>query len=127
MNTWSTLIGPTFFTVSTLSGMCGCATSGSRVFRSISTISSYSASASALSSVKSPSRPWAFRNARVTSSLGNTLVVAPSSAPMFAIVARSGTVRVFTPSPMYSITLPTPPLTLSRRSTSRMMSFAATP
>ena len=42
---------------------------------------------------------------------------------MFAMVARSGTVSVFTPSPMYSMTLPVPPLTLSRRSTSRMMEY----
>ena len=53
-------------------------------------------------------------------------VVAPSSAPMFVIVARCGTLSVFTPSPPYSMILPTPPLTLSTRSTSRMTSFADT-
>ena len=42
------------------------------------------------------------------------------------MVARSGTDRVATPGPPYSITLPTPPLTLSRRSSSRMTSLADT-
>ena len=75
---------------------------------------------------QSPSRPWAWKNCLVTRSLGNTLVVAPSSAPMLQMVARSGTDRVATPGPPYSITLPTPPLTLSRRSSSRMTSLADT-
>ena len=66
------------------------------------------------------------KNARVTSSLGNTVVVAPSSAPMFAIVARSGTERLARPGPVYSIIFATPPLTLSLLSTSRMTSFAVT-
>ena len=38
-------------------------------------------------------------------------VVAPSSVPMLVMVARSGTDRVLTPAPPYSMTLPTPPLT----------------
>ena len=54
-------------------------------------------------------------------------VVAPSSAPILVIVARSGTVNVFTPSPLYSIILPTPPLTLSRRKTSKIISLDETP
>ena len=49
-----------------------------------------------------------------TSSLGKIDVVAPSSAPMLVMVARSGTVRVLTPSPEYSKILPTPPLTVRR-------------
>ena len=53
-------------------------------------------------------------------------VVAPSSAPMLVMVARSGTVRVFTPSPAYSITRPTPPFTDSTRSTSKITSLAET-
>ena len=40
-------------------------------------------------------------------------VVAPSSAPMLVMVARSGTVSVATPSPPYSMILPTPPFTVS--------------
>ena len=51
---------------------------------------------------------------------GNTDVVAPSSAPMLAMVARSGMDSVSTPGPVYSITLPTPPLTVRRRSSSRI-------
>ena len=46
---------------------------------------------------------------------------------MFVMVARSGTDSVFTPSPVYSMTLPTPPLTVSRESTFKMTSFALTP
>ena len=38
-------------------------------------------------------------------------VVAPSSAPILVIVARSGTVSEDTPSPAYSTIFPTPPLT----------------
>jgi len=106
--------------------MCGCAISGSSASRSNSISSSYSASASAASAVKSPSRPWLRSHSAVTSSDGKMLVVAPSSAPMFVIVARSGTLKVATPGPVYSMTLPTPPLTLMRRSTSRITSFAAT-
>ena len=48
-------------------------------------------------------------NSRVTSSEGNTEVEAPSSAPMLVMVARSGTDRDLTPSPVYSMILPTPP------------------
>ena len=73
--------------------------------------SSYTASGSALRATKSSSRSCAFKKARVVSSEGNIDVVAPSSAPMFVIVARSGTLRLLTPSPQYSITLPTPPFT----------------
>ena len=53
-------------------------------------------------------------------------VVAPSSAPMFVMVALSGTERVFTPSPQYSMTLPTPPFTDICLNISRITSFAAT-
>ena len=62
----------------------------------------------------------------MTSSDGKMDVVAPSSAPMLVMVARSGTERVATPGPAYSTILPTPPLTVIWRSTSRMMSLAAT-
>jgi hypothetical protein len=62
----------------------------------------------------------------VTSSEGKIEVVRPSSAPMFAIVARWGTVSVATPGPEYSKILPKPPRTVRRRSNSRMTSFAAT-
>ena len=90
------------------------------------TTSSYSASLSGARATQSASRPWAFMNARVISSEGKIEVEAPSSAPMLVMVARSGTDRVLTPSPPYSMILPTPPLTLSRRSTSRITSLAAT-
>lgn len=120
-------MGPVSATVFTLSGMCGSATIGTSADRSISTASSYVASGSAASGIKSASRPCAFRKPRVTSSEGNTDVVAPSSAPMLAMVARSGMDSVSTPGPVYSITLPTPPLTVRRRSSSRITSLAATP
>ncbi len=45
---------------------------------------------------------------------------------MFVIVARSGTESPSTPGPMYSKIRPRPPRTLSRRSSSRMMSLAET-
>ena len=45
---------------------------------------------------------------------------------MLAMVARSGTESVSTPGPAYSITRPTPPLTVRRRSSSKMMSLADT-
>lgn len=54
------------------------------------------------------------------------LVVHPVSVPIFVIVALSVTLKVFTPSPKYSRTLPTPPLTSMRRKTSRITSFADT-
>ena len=72
-----------------------------------STTSSYTASASAASGAPSPPpRPCAFINARVTSSEGKMEVVAPSSAPILVMVARSGTESVATPSPPYSMILP---------------------
>ena len=45
---------------------------------------------------------------------------------MFVMVARWGTVRLAVPGPPYSKMRPTPPLTLSRRKSSRMMSLADT-
>ena len=126
MHTWSTFVpfnSPAFFT---LSGLWGQATSGSSAERSISMIRSYSASGSLASAVQASSRPSAFRKARVISSEGNMLVVAPSSVPMFVMVARSGTDRVFTPSPPHSMIAPTPPFTLSMRRISRLTSLAVT-
>ena len=124
--TWSTLIFPISSVVLTLSGIWGQAAMGTSEQRSMSITSSYSASASAESSTQSFSLPCALRNARVISSDGKIDVVAPSSAPIFVIVARSGTDKVFTPSPPYSIILPTPPLTLIMRRTSKITSFAET-
>ena len=124
--TWSTLILPIFLTVSTLSGICGFAASGTSFDKSMVISSSYVASSSGRMYEKSLSLPCAFKNSFVMSSLGKTDVVAPSSAPIFVMVALSGTDKVLTPSPEYSITLPTPPFTVKRRRTSRMMSFAAT-
>ena len=126
MHTWSTLVPFRLFTVTTWSGMWGQAIRGSRLERSISITRSYSASASGCSSRKSFSRPWALRKARVISSEGKMELVAPSSAPMLVMVARSGTVRVFAPSPPHSIIFPTPPFTESMRSISRLISLAVT-
>ena len=113
-------------TGTTLSGECGSAMSGSSVDKSMTSVSSYSASPSAARGLKSEPLPCASRKRRVCSSLGKMDVVAPSSAPMFVIVPRSGTVSVETPSPQYSRILPTPPFTVRTRSTSRITSFAAT-
>ena len=52
----------------------------------------------------------------MTSSEGKTDVVTPISAPMFAMVARSGTLKVATPSPPYSSTTPTLPVVVRRES-----------
>ena len=60
------------------------------------------------------------------SSLGNIDVVAPSSAPIFVIVALSVTERAFTPSPEYSIIFPTPPFTVNSLRTLRITSLADT-
>ena len=126
MQTWSTLM-PAMLEISvTLSGEWGCAASGWRELRSTTISSSYSASGSASSLTHCPARPRAEKNSRVRSSLGKTVVVAPSSAPMLAMVARLGTESVLTPEPPYSMTLSTPPLTLSLRRTSRMTSLAET-
>ena len=126
MQTWSTLILPISVTSFTRSGMCGIAAIGASEERSISIVSSYTASSSAFSSIQSSGRDCAVKKAFVISSDGKTEVVAPSSAPMLVMVARSGTERVLTPSPVYSIILPTPPFTVILRKTSKITSFAAT-
>ena len=77
-------------------------------------------------SSKSSSRCWRRSHSRVLSSGGKTAEVAPSSAIMLAIVPRSGTDRSAVPGPVNSKTLFLPPLTLSWRSSSRMMSLACT-
>ena len=74
-------------------------------------ILSYSASGSLSRGTKSASLPWAARKRRVCSSEGKMEVVAPNSAPMLVMVARSGTVRVAAPGPPHSMMAPTPPLT----------------
>ena len=53
-------------------------------------------------------------------------VVAPNSAPILVMVARSGTVRVFAPSPPHSMMAPTPPLTDRISSSLRAASLAVT-
>ena len=63
----------------------------------------------------------------MTSSEGKTEVVTPSSAPMFAMVARLGTSSVARPGPKYSKTFPTFPFEPKRRNTARMTSLAETP
>lgn len=62
----------------------------------------------------------------VFASLGKMLVVTPSSAPMFVIVALCGTERVLTPGPKYSATQPTFPFVVRMLSSFRITSFAAT-
>ena len=126
MQHWFTGISPISVTFLTLSGMCGIAASGSSADRSTVYSSSYSASGSDASGTHTSPRPCASRNALVASSDGKIEVVAPSSAPMLVMVARSGTDRVLTPSPAYSTILPTPPLTVIWRRTSRITSFAET-
>ena len=85
-----------FFISVTASGECGCAASAESSSKFISMSLSYSALSSAFNSVQSASRPIDF------SSEGKIDVVAPSSAPIFVIVARCGTVRLSTPLPKYS-------------------------
>src|SRR5699024_7492125 len=68
----------------------------------------------------------ASRYACVASSAGKTLVVAPSSAPMFAMTCRSIALRSASPGPWYSMIRFTPPLTSWRRSISRTTSLAET-
>jgi hypothetical protein len=126
IQTWSTLIFPISLAFFTLSGLCGIAASGSSFSSPIVISFSYTASVSGLSSTQSISLPCARRKSLVISSLGNMEVVAPSSAPIFVIVALSGTVRFSIPSPAYSIILPTPPFTLIILSTSSIISFADT-
>ena len=53
-------------------------------------------------------------------------VVAPSSAPIFVMVALSGTDSVLMPSPPHSMMAPTPPLTVRILSISKLISFALT-
>ena len=67
--------------------------------------------ASGASSAKSSSRCWRRSHSRVLSSGGKTAAVAPSSAIMLAIVARSGTARSAVPGPVNSKTLFLPPRT----------------
>jgi hypothetical protein len=98
-------------TGTTRSGEPGSATSGVIADRSSSIWSSYSASSSACAGRQSPPRPSRLRNERVTSSLGKTLVVSVSSAPMLAMVMRWAARRLATPGPAYSKILPLPPRT----------------
>ena len=126
MHTCSTGVPATSSTGTTLSGLCGFATIGPSSSRSISTRSSYSQPSSAASSAKSSSRSWRRSHTRVFSSGGNTAAVAPSSAIMLAIVARSGTLRSAVPGPVNSKTLFSPPRTVRRRSSSRITSLACT-
>ena len=52
-------------------------------------------------------------------------VVIPISAPIFVIVALSGTVKDATPSPVYSMAVPTFPLVVKILNTFNTISFAA--
>ena len=94
--------------------------------RSSSITSEYLASLSACSSTQSSSLPCDFRCDRVISSLGNIDVVAPSSAPIFVIVALSAVSRSSTPMPPYSIIFPTPPFTVSLFRMVKITSIAVT-
>ena len=73
------------------------------------------------------SLPWERMNSRTRSSAGKMEVVAPISAPILVMVARSETVRVRAPGPTYSNTFPRPPLIPTRRSISRITSLALQP
>ncbi len=124
--TCSTWVPATSSMGTTRSGEPGSATSGVILERSSSSWSSYSASSSGAAGRQSPGRPSRVRKERVTSSDGKTLVVRPSSAPMLAMVMRWAASRLFMPGPAYSKIFPAPPRTLSRRSSSRITSFAVT-
>ena len=87
-------------TGTTLPGDDGCAISGSSSDRSIDSVTSYSVPSSATSSVKSSSRLSPARKRRTSSSAGNTVVVAPSSAPMLAMTWRSIADSVASPGPV---------------------------
>ena len=79
-------------------GRWGRETVGSRAERSISTVSSYSASGSASKTVKSRStRPFSY--SRVFSSTGKIPFFAPASIAIFAMAKRSSMERELTPSP----------------------------
>src|SRR4051812_3409672 len=56
-------------------------------------------------------------------SYGNTLHVAPISAPMLQMVALPVAEMLSAPGPWYSMIAPVPPSTVSTRATSRMTSF----
>ena len=109
---WSTFIFSSGISC-TLSGLCGNAASGTKSSKFTINFLSYTASASGSNSMKSDSLDCFLRKSLVISSLGKIEVVAPSSAPIFVIVALSSTERDFIPSPVYSITNPTPPFTVS--------------
>ncbi len=126
ISTWLTGIPATWRTGITLPGLCGAAVSGSRLLKSTSTILSYAASGSGSSSTHCSSRPCAARKRRVSASEGKTDVVTPISAPIFVIVARSGTLNVATPGPPYSNIQPTLPLVEKISSILRITSLALT-
>ena len=100
-STWSTLIAPISVTVLTLSGhvraWLPAARSADRSMVYLLVVLRVRVGRQLASNPRS--RPCASRNVRVTSSDGKIEVVAPSSAPMLVMVARSGTDRVLTPSP----------------------------
>ena len=127
MKTCCTFFFSTSFNGMTLSGWCGQAHNGTSSLKFSSISPSYSASASGRISVKSSSLFSAFRNFLTCSSAGKMEVVAPISAPMLVMLARSDTLKVAAPGPTYSKTLPRPPLMPTRRSISRMTSFALQP
>ena len=126
MHTWSAFTSANVETSTTLSGLWGQAIMGVRVLRSMGITRSYTASGSLSRGTKSPSLPWAFKKALVWSSEGKMEVVAPSSVPILVMVARSGTVNLFMPSPPHSMMAPTPPLTERICSSFRDTSLAVT-
>ena len=125
MQTWSTGSPSISETAQMLSGLCGraarcpAATGRSRLF---SRRAHRDRPISRSSPLPFPGRPEPL----VSSSLGKTDVVTPHSAPMFVIVARSGTERVRTPSPPYSKTQSTFPFVVKICRTPRMTSLAET-
>ena len=122
--TWVTSVPATSETSFTFPGLEGHAITGSTSERSSSMCSSYWAPTSASRGFQSAGRFCPRKNRSVIASLGNIDPVAPSSAPMFAIVPRSGTVNCLIPGPSYSRTFSFPHFSPCRRSISRMTSFA---
>src|SRR2546422_6561601 len=122
--TWVTSVPATSVRGFTFPGVGGHAIGGSISERSSSIRSSYVARSSGPSRRQSLGRFCPRKNRSVIPSLGNTDPVAPSSAPMFAIVPRSGTVNRLIPGPSYSTIFSFPHFSPYRRSISRITSFA---
>ena len=91
------------FTLPIFPGLWGFAIKCSNLLKLILIILSYFEFLSGINDLKSFNLPWAFINSFVTLSAGNIEVKTPASAPIFVIVALSGTDKYLIPLPLYSI------------------------